>query len=329
LRHPEDPDTQTGTTTVTLPISATCPSNINFYAYGQADYMSDGEIGLVYSTGLIDDYGTPNDTSDDQPELEVLTVPVRLQCTAPPTALFEVYVEDLTRLQGEDFSGQVYVINYGTASGSLTVIPDSDASLQIFGSVTLAPGEGATLNYSGRCPTGLNNPYYGYALTLHGGFSTTNSGLLQAQVRNSGVVTCLDHRGLPGVRIPYFSYGYGTQGLGMPFYVANNGGGSLGYELLVSISSPDHKPVGIKPYLTSVGTAARFSQSQYFITNLPTLSPNSENEGATFIADFLCLEDQNVVVTIVATGLGESSNLSSTKELYLRCNASVQNQVGW
>ena len=130
-------------------------------------------------------------------------------------------------------------------------------------------------------------------------------------------------------RIPYFSAGFGTQGFGLPFYVANGGGSPLKFELLVSVYSRDRKPVGIKPYLSSVGTVTRISQEVYSITNIPELSPNSENEGSTFIADLLCLEDENVRITIVANGLGASSNLSSTKELYLTCNASVQGLVGW
>ena len=73
LRHPNDPDPANGVTSVIVPIKATCPAN----AWG-----AETSLDIVYSNGLIDDYDTPDDPSDDRPELESTTVYVYLECAS-------------------------------------------------------------------------------------------------------------------------------------------------------------------------------------------------------------------------------------------------------
>jgi hypothetical protein len=71
LREPNDPNVTNSATQVEIPIAATCPD---------ARTVLSTTLEIVYSTGNNDDFGTPNDPSDDKPELEVFSVPVNLDC---------------------------------------------------------------------------------------------------------------------------------------------------------------------------------------------------------------------------------------------------------
>jgi hypothetical protein len=74
LRHPSNLITADGSDRIEMSMVATCP------AVGGVFRTS---IDMVHTTGLIDEYGTPTDSSDDQPELEVVTMPVWLDCGSP------------------------------------------------------------------------------------------------------------------------------------------------------------------------------------------------------------------------------------------------------
>jgi hypothetical protein len=71
LRQPEDSDLNNGATQVEIPIQATCPDAQKFLST---------TLEIVYSTGSMDDFDTPDNPNDDKPELEVFSVPVYLDC---------------------------------------------------------------------------------------------------------------------------------------------------------------------------------------------------------------------------------------------------------
>jgi hypothetical protein len=71
LRHPDDLDTNNGENQAVIPIQATCPD---------AQVSLSEIMTLVYTTGAMDDFGTPDDPSDDEPELEIFPITVKLDC---------------------------------------------------------------------------------------------------------------------------------------------------------------------------------------------------------------------------------------------------------
>jgi hypothetical protein len=56
-------------------VSAKCPTPVT----AATSTIYEG-VEYTYTTGLTDDYGTPNDPSDDRPELEVGWIPIQLEC---------------------------------------------------------------------------------------------------------------------------------------------------------------------------------------------------------------------------------------------------------
>jgi hypothetical protein len=79
LRHPLNPVRNDGAEKLNYEIRANC---------SEAGGLLNTNFDIVYSTGLIDDNETPLDLSDDQPELKVVTISVKLECN--PLAIISV-----------------------------------------------------------------------------------------------------------------------------------------------------------------------------------------------------------------------------------------------
>jgi hypothetical protein len=71
LRAPNDPDVINGADKLEIPVSAKCP---------EAGGLLRTNLEFTYNTGLMDDYSTPNNPNDDQPELEVKSIPLTFFC---------------------------------------------------------------------------------------------------------------------------------------------------------------------------------------------------------------------------------------------------------
>jgi hypothetical protein len=68
---------QTATATGILTVSATCPAKVD------RELTFNESLELVYTTGRIDENGTPSVVTDDVNEKHHLTIPIRLLCVAP------------------------------------------------------------------------------------------------------------------------------------------------------------------------------------------------------------------------------------------------------
>jgi hypothetical protein len=79
LRAPNDPDLTHGSDKLEFPVSATCP---------EVGGLLKTNLELVYTTGLIDDFGTPDVFSDDKPALDLTVNPVVLVCNVSRLAGF-------------------------------------------------------------------------------------------------------------------------------------------------------------------------------------------------------------------------------------------------
>jgi hypothetical protein len=79
LRAPNDPDVTHGSDKLEFSVSATCP---------EVGGLLRTHLELVYTTGLTDDFGTPDVFSDDKPALDLAAIPVVLVCNVNRLAGF-------------------------------------------------------------------------------------------------------------------------------------------------------------------------------------------------------------------------------------------------
>jgi hypothetical protein len=237
LRQTTDPVIANGETRYDLALTAQCPTDTNrYYPYGTGYEYVHTFVDIVYNTGRTDDYGTPNDASDDAPELEKFSLPVRLTCTPPQLQVLTYEVpREYEAVSGQPFTTGLTVANAGTSqSMSYSVsITNEDGASVVNTSGSLLPGASSAVPVSGTCPNVLS------FRTLHYNVHITSSDPRNPNRDESLRVLCRVNGPFPRINQPFFGYGKNY----LLFTVNNDGAKDMNYNLVMNREREYYDPV--------------------------------------------------------------------------------------
>ena len=135
-----------------IPVQYSCPSDLAAYdsGYGYIDICT--YLPIVHSTGLTDDFGTPKDPNDDQPQLELAYVYFIVHCQLPPGPRLSI-TEDpelIVVAAGNPFTAHFDLAN--TGEGTLTYRVDGTGRLNDLKLGSIGSNQTTRLYLSGTCP---------------------------------------------------------------------------------------------------------------------------------------------------------------------------------
>jgi hypothetical protein len=174
LKNTSDLNTSHGASEASIPIQARCPTEPLRYG----GFFKTG-IDVVYSTGAIDDYGTPNDPSDDRPELDVLAVKIKLLCGNPMLVKSSVYCDrDLDALYALQPINGFFLSNNETSVAeyrSSASVDLSDPNLYPAppSTIRLEPGETLELSFGQFFDASSNSSYFDQVIAKHATITLT------------------------------------------------------------------------------------------------------------------------------------------------------------
>jgi hypothetical protein len=258
---------------------------------------------IVHTTGLTDDFGTPDDPSDDQPQLELTYITFATHCQSPPGPLLNIAgnLDLIAVAEGDSFTVHFGLSNSG--EGALTYSVIGNGMINSSRSGDLGAGEEDIVTLSGKCPT-------------HG--DTTTPRIAQATISSDAPL--FNHTGLLGFHVycfppdpipyflePFFGYLYNTFSIEL-----HNAGGQYIYRystpMQVQLTSDGVNTIqGQFATLTPRTDAAQFSQDGYSWTFDGKLEAT---ESHTFRFDITCEVRGHATLRISAYRLDYSKSVS-------------------
>jgi hypothetical protein len=209
-----------------IPVSAKCGTRSERIYYYDAFYWEDSTLQIVYSTGLTDDYGTPNDPSDDKPELEVLVIPISLSCSIGPSPVAGISIgRDVIAVREKSHSVPVTISNSGNATMQFNAIVRGSSY-----SGTLEPGETLDFGISGlTCVTDDGQSY-----SLRVPYTLTSNDAIHPLLSDEWRLQCLENQPVLSVNKTYFDlFGVNRRA----YEVRNYGGVDSTYEFIAPITA--------------------------------------------------------------------------------------------